>query len=99
MANDSSTGGYLAPAGSPAPLEGQALLRFLQGVVVGITGLPGKRVVQRWQDEPPVIPPGDVPWAAVDVVSREMDDNASIIHDPNANAATGQDNLQRHEIL
>lgn len=94
--NDSSTGGYLSPAGSPAPLEGQALNRFLQQIVVGITGLPGNMVRPRWQAEPPNIPAFGTDWAAIGIVDRKADTFASEIHSPTGN---GNDTVYRQEIL
>jgi hypothetical protein len=96
MPNDSSTGGYLSPAASPAPLEGQALNRFLQGIVVGITGLPGNMVRPRWQAEPPNIPAFGVDWAAIGIIDRKADTFASQIHSPTGN---GSDTVYRQEIL
>lgn len=91
---DSSTGGYLAPATSPAPLEGQALNRFLQQVWVGITGLNGTLVRPRWQPEPPAIPAFGTNWMAFGIMRRPGDTFASVIHN-----ADGSDTVYRQEIL
>ena len=72
--NTSASGGYLLPAASPAPLEGDALLAFLQGWMVGITGLPGQMVRPRWQTEPPDIPRAGTCWAALGVQQRPSDE-------------------------
>lgn len=96
MPNDSSTGGYLSPAASPAPLEGQALNRFLQQVFVGITGFDGTLVRPRWQAEPPNIPPFGTDWMAFGITRRKGDDFASNVHSPNGN---GADSVYRQEIL
>jgi hypothetical protein len=102
MANDSSTGGYVVPnpsPPSPAPLEGRALLTFLQGWIVGVTGLPGKMVRPRWQIEPPNIPTNGTIWAALGISNRKADTFAYIAHDPVGPTGDGADNLQRHEEL
>lgn len=93
VANTSATGGYLAPASSPAPLEGEGLLAFLQGVVVGITGLPGDMVRPRWQAEPPNIPAAGSVWAAIGVTTRPTDAYA---YTRELNTGT---ELQRHEEM
>lgn len=96
MANDSSAGGYLTPATSPAPLEGQALNRFLQQVWVGITGLDGMLIRPRWQAEPPAIPPFGTDWMAFGITRRKGDTFTSTIHDPTGN---GNDSVYRQEML
>lgn len=96
MANDSSTGGFLSPVAGTAPLEGQALNRFLQQFVVGITGLPGNMVRPRWQPEPPDIPAFGTDWASIGVTGREADTFASEIHNP---AGNGSDTVYRQELL
>jgi hypothetical protein len=88
MTNTSATGGYLAPL-SPFPLEGKELLRFIQGWVVGITGLPGKMVRPRWQAEPPNIPQAGTAWAAIGITTRPSD-TFPYVDGPR---------LQRHELL
>lgn len=95
MANDSSTGGYLAPAASPAPLEGQALLDFVQGWIVGITGLAGTLVRPYWQTEPPNVPQAGDAWCAFRVSARPSDEFPYVGFD----AGTLDYQLQRHERL
>lgn len=73
MANDSSTGGYLAPTSKGGELNDQALADFLQQVVVGVVGLSGSLVRPRWQVEPPNTPAFDVDWVALGAVDREQD--------------------------
>lgn len=92
--NDSSTGGYLAPSSSPAPLEGQALNRFIQQVFVGITGLDGTLIRPRWQPEPPAIPPFGTDWMAFGIVRRPADTFASNLFDP-----SGAQTVYRQELL
>lgn len=94
--NDSSTGGYLAPSASPAPLEGQALNRFLQQVFVGITGLTGTLARPRWQAEPPDIPAFGTDWMAFGIVRRRGDAFSSTVHNPTGN---GNDSVYRQEII
>jgi hypothetical protein len=65
MPNDSSTGGFLAATSVNGDLNDDALIDFLQSIVVGITGLPGAMVRPRWQAEPPNIPDPGVNWAAI----------------------------------
>lgn len=94
MPNDSSTGGYLAPAGAPAPLEGAALSDFLQGWLVGVLGgaLDGTKVMPRWQTEPPTIP--TPPFAAFGVTTRRAETYAFVQHVPGVG-----DRVTRHEVL
>jgi hypothetical protein len=93
---DSSTGGYLIPSPVPAPLEGQALLDFLQGVIVGVTGLDGTLVRPTWQSEPPNIPDAGVAWCAFRITERPSDAFPYVKHNANGQ---GADALQRHETL
>lgn len=98
MPNNSSTGGPLAPAVAPAPLEGLALLQFLQGWVVGITGLDPTLVRPRWQPEPPNIPDASEAWLALGIGTREADTFPFVgIVDNALPNPTYQ--LQRHEEL
>lgn len=98
---DSSTGGALLPNPPPAPtpLEGKALLQFIQAYVVGLTGLPGNMVRPRWQAEAPTLPTqGDV-WAAVGIASRPADTWPFVGHVTDVASPEGADQLQRHEEL
>lgn len=79
--NDSTTGGFLAPTGAP-PLEGKALTEFLQGLVVGITGLDGTMVRPRWQAEPPNVPDAGEAWAALGISVKHPDTNAYVNFKP-----------------
>src|ERR1019366_4117838 len=98
MLNNSSTGGYLAPAANPAPLEGQALLRFFQGIIVGITAVPGNMVRPYWQTEMPDIPDAGVAWCAFRITKRPSDEYP-FVGRYNYLAEAGVDHLQRHETL
>jgi hypothetical protein len=96
MPNTSASGGYLVPATTPAPLEGNALVDFLQAWVVGVTGLSGANVRPLWQPEPPNIPSETTDWLAFGIVRRTPDDYVAEIHHATGN---GYDELRRHEIL
>jgi hypothetical protein len=98
MANNSSTGGYLAPLPAPAPLQGQALLRFFQQIIVGITGLSGNLVRPYWQTEPPDVPDEGEAWAAFRIARRPSDTFPFIGRLP-YQPDDGNDHLQRHEEL
>lgn len=96
MPSNSSTGGFLQPAANPGPLEGQALNRFVQQWVVGLSGLAGDMVRPRWQTEPPNIPVAGEAWAAIGIAARRADTFPYVAHDPSGN---GADKLQRQEEL
>lgn len=96
MANDSSTGGPLLPAASPAPLEGQDLDRFLQQFIVGVTAMDPTTVRPRWQVEPPNKPPVQSDWAAVGVIDRRADTYAVESHRADSD---GADVIFRQEFL
>src|SRR5258708_4203476 len=95
---DSTTGGYLLPVGAP-PLEGEALNNFLQGWIVGITGLDGTMVRPRWQAEPPNIPTAGTAWAAIGTQVRPADEFPYVRHNGAANGGAGQDELHQHEDI
>jgi hypothetical protein len=97
--NTSSSGGYLLPAGTPAPLEGRDLLRFFQQIIVGITGLDGKLVRPYWQAEPPDIPDEGTAWAAFKITRRPSDEFPFVGRLPYVAVDDGSDHLQRHEAL
>jgi hypothetical protein len=73
--SSSSTIGYLQPIPSSLPLEDIYLQRFLQAIVVGITGMDGRWIFQRVQPdgEPANIPNFGVDWAAVGEMNRSRD--------------------------
>jgi hypothetical protein len=93
---DSSSGGSLLPTSSPAPLEGQALLNFLQEWLVSLTGLPGQMVRPRWQPEPPNIPPEGTDWIAFGITGRPSDTFAAELHET---GAPDYNQIRRHEVL
>ena len=96
MANDSSTGGFIPPAASPAPLVDAALDALLQELVVGITGLPGNMVRPRWQPVVPKQPDPSTDWCAIGVVDFESDDFPSEVH---VSTGNGSDTQSDHETL
>lgn len=65
MATDSSQAGYLRPGTSP-PYDA-ALEDIFQGVIVGVTGLPGRLVRPKYQPDPPNHPGFDLDWCAFSV--------------------------------
>lgn len=87
----SATGGYLQL--SPvADLE--AVEDVLQGLIVGVTGLPGQLVRPRWQSEPPTVPERDVSWCAFGVGELLPQNFPEIRHD---GAGEGRDQIVSHE--
>lgn len=79
MANDSSTGGYLVPTSVNGDLNDDALQDFLQGIVVGVTGLAGDLVRPRFQVEPPNPPDAGTSWAAIGPGPREREHYSAIV--------------------
>lgn len=96
MANDSSTGGFIPPAPSPAPLADAALDALFQQLVVGITGLPGNMVRPRWQPVVPKQPDPPTNWCAIGVTLVQPDDYLSEIHGDGGN---GSDTQTDHESI
>lgn len=94
MANDSSTGGILQPLPDTPPLEGQALLDFIQQYFSAVGGMAGNLMLQRWQPEPPNIPAGANCWASLGIAGRTADTYPAVVHNPD-----GSDTMQRHEIM
>lgn len=94
MATDSSVAGYLNPSAA-APYD-DALDDFLQGVIVGLTGLPGSLVRPRWQSEPPQRPEFNVNWCSFGLSRSEVDAFAYEAHDP---TGEGPVKVERDEIL
>jgi len=96
MANTSATGGYLAPVVAPAPAQDIELEDLLQGMVKGITGLPGQFVRPRWQEKIPKQPEPLVNWCAIGVHSTKTVAYPAVTHD---GGADGHDNYEMHEEL
>lgn len=85
--------GYLLPSDSPAPLEGAALVDFLQAWIVGVTGMPGEMVRPFWQPDVPNAPTAGTSWAAVGVTVRPSDDY------PFLGMVGDSYTMQRHETM
>lgn len=96
MANDSSTGGFIPPAGSPAPLTDAALDALFQQLVVGVTGLAGDMVRPRWQPIVPKQPDPSTNWCAIGVTDIAPDDYPSEVH---SGAGNGSDTQSDHESI
>lgn len=73
MANDSATGGFLAPSSSSL-VEDAALDAILQTLVAGVTAIPGNLVRPRWQLIPPPQPEPNVDWCAIGVTDETPPD-------------------------
>ena len=93
---DSSTGGYLTPTNSPAPLEGSALQDFFHDWLQGISSLPATNIFPRWQTEPPNLPADTIDWLAFGITKREADTNAAELHSP---SGIGYNTVVRQEII
>lgn len=95
MANDSSSGGYLA-ASSPEILEGDNLLDVFGDAIAGITALDRPLVRPKWQPKEPPMPAASVDWCAFGVTESNAE-NPYIVHDPNADGGQGADVLARQK--
>ncbi|WP_283149011.1 phage neck terminator protein [Silvimonas soli] len=96
MANDSSTGGYLAPVAASPPETDKDLDTILQAMVTGISGLPGNLVRPRWQPTVPKQPEPTTNWCAIGIQRQVLVDMPYIAHDGTGN---GQDNFMRYEEI
>lgn len=74
MPNSSATGGYLTQSASS--IDGLALRRFLQSVIVGVTGLGTTMVRPMWQQNPPPIPSIDIDWCGYAITSQRPEKGA-----------------------
>ena len=99
---DSSTGGYLPPISLP-PVSDLELDTLIQGLIAGITGLPGDLVLPRWQDQPedeggarPRIPDRATTWCAVGVTVTDSDDRPALNHSGEGDGST---TLRRFDTL
>ena len=103
----SASGGPLAPIvpPAPAPLEGTALLDFIQAWIVGLTDLDGTLVRPEWQAEPANLPPPGTPWCSFRISDRDADDfpwighNAKFLGSEWQPPSGGADLMQRNETL
>jgi hypothetical protein len=98
--NTSATGGFLSPTTINGELNDQGIHRFLQQIVVGVTGMLGASVRPRWQPEPVNIPDFGIDWAAIGIVSRTRDAFAAVIHMKDVSGTyDGIDVVYRNQIL
>ncbi|HEP6275534.1 TPA: hypothetical protein VDA67_006169 [Burkholderia vietnamiensis] len=94
--NDSSTGGYLAPAVDAPPAEDDALDDLVHDLIAGITALPLDLVRPRWQVKVPKQPEPSVDWCAFGVQEQEPDAGPAIQHD---GTGDGHDTYIRHQDI
>lgn len=98
MANTSATGGFLVPANSPEPLQGQSFEDFVQEVFVGISGISAKMVRPRFQPEGVNLPPANTNWMAFGATTYAPDTFAYVDERPESLESTGVD-IQRNETV
>lgn len=73
MANESTAIGFLVPVGD-VPIEADVELeKLIQPTIVGVSALPAKMVMPRWQVTPSSRPQGDQNWASFGISSGEPD--------------------------
>ncbi|HDR9087198.1 TPA: hypothetical protein QDB10_003111 [Burkholderia vietnamiensis] len=94
--NDSSTGGYLAPAVDAPPAEDDALDDLVHDLIAGITALPPDLVRPRWQVKVPKQPEPSVDWCAFGIQEQESDAGPAIQHD---GTGDGRDTYIRHQDI
>lgn len=86
---------YITPGIISPPIPGNlTLTRFIQTVLVGISGLPGPMVRPKWQIEPPKQPNICVNWMSFGIENANPDANGYLSTDNN-----GVTTSQRHEEL
>lgn len=90
--------GYVAPSGITGELNDLFLKRFLQTMVVGITGMNPAMVRPRWQPNPPNQPSFDTDWAAIGEVNTVPDAYASVAHSTDMDG-NGIDTAARNEVM
>lgn len=91
--------GYLAPAVTSPPLEGEQLQDFFHDVIAGVSGLDGKFVRPRWLTEPSNIPAAGTAWCAFGIMNKPADTFAylkDLSTDDNPQAGS---TLQRQQTL
>jgi hypothetical protein len=93
-------GSYVLPSSTNGELNDYLLDRFLQQVVVGVTGMQGQYVRPRWQQEPPNQPDREISWAAIGQVNRARDAFADVHHWTSANDfQKANDRVVRNQIF
>lgn len=96
MANDSSTGGYLA---GTDVLADAALDALLQQVVVGLTALPGEFVRPRWQPVVPKQPDPATDWCAIGVTKLSPMDYPTETHDGSGDGSDDFSHWEEFDVL
>ena len=95
MANDSSTGGALAPEnGTPTLVEDDAFTAILQALVVGVVGLAAGYVRPRWSIVPSPEPEVGTNWCAIGATDAESSGLAFVTHDGAADGGAGASYVQ-----
>jgi len=89
---------YVAASGTNGELNDQILRRFLQTLVVGITGMDPTLVRPRWQPNPANEPDFTDDWAAIGTINRERDCFAAVLHSTDG-SGNGWDTVYRNQIL
>lgn len=92
MPNSSATGGYLTQTSSS--VDGLALRRFLQSVIVGVSGLGATLVRPMWQQNPPPIPSIDIDWCGFAIMAQRHESGAY-----HQQLDAGGANIIRHEEI
>lgn len=96
MANDSSTGGYLAGTDVLADV---ALDAVLQQMVAGITGLDGSLVRPRWQPVVPKQPEPGTDWCAIGAVRFDPMDYPIETHDGSGDGSSTLTHWEEFTLL
>lgn len=78
MPNTSATGGYLTQTDSS--IDGISLRRFLQSIIVGVTGLPADMVRPMFQQNPPPVPSIEVNWCGYAIADQQFEGGAYLQH-------------------
>ncbi|WP_322083964.1 LIC_12616 family protein [Burkholderia sp. BCC1972] len=94
--NDSSTGGYLAPAVDMPPDEDDALDDLVHDLIAGVTALPPDLVRPRWQPVVAKQPEPGINWCAFGIQTQTPDASPAIVHN---GANEGSDTYIRHQDL
>ena len=89
MSNTSATGGYLSPT-TVQGAEGTVLQRFLQQIVVNITGLDGAVVRPGGHAHRPQRPAASATWCAIGILRRQADTNPALVYSPGQSATIGE---------